>query len=173
MTMSEDVKSSDGVSLFELMNEVIKDLESISSEKLRELADARPGIEAIFDRVDKELFTRLENGGEVDGYELKPGRSTRVWALSEEEMVEVLKARRLKNADIYPPKLASPAQVLKLASLTDAQKERLEKEYVLNKPGALKLTRVGSRKTEAAEDIFKDVQNNVVHCATNNVPSFL
>lgn len=173
MTMSEDVKSSDGVSLFELMNEVIKDLESISSEKLRELADARPGIEAIFDRVDKELFTRLENGGEVDGYELKPGRSTLVWALSEEEMVEVLKARRLKNADIYPPKLASPAQVLKLASLTDAQKERLEKEYVLNKPGALKLTRVGSRKTEAAEDIFKDVQNNVAQCTTNNVPSFL
>lgn len=173
MSIGTDVKTSDNVSLFELLNEVIEDLENISSEKLVELADARPGIEAIFDRVEKELISRVEKDPtSVIGYAMRPGRSTRVWSLPDEEMIDVLKARRLKQADIFPPKLASPAQVMKLKGLSDSQKERLEKEYIVNKPGALKLTRVHTEK-QSSEDMFADVQKEVAQCITNDIPSFL
>lgn len=176
MTMSEDVTAQNGSSLFEMMNEVIKDLENITSEKLAELADVRPGIEAIFDRVEKEITSRLEKDPEsVSGYAMKPGRSSRAWSISDEEMADVLKARRLKQTEIFPPKLASPAQVMKLDSLSDTQKKRLEKEYIIEKEGALKLTRVGKKKVPVeslfegvAQSTTKEVQSN-----QSDIPSFM
>lgn len=174
-TMSEDVKTTEGLSLFELMNDVIKDVANVSSEKLTELADARPGIEALFDQVEKEIQSRIEAGQEVDGYEMKPGRSSRVWSLSDEEMADVLKARRLKNAEIFPPKLVSPAQVMKLTTLSDTQKKRLEEEYITVKAGALKLTKTGKRKTESVDELFNDVaqsKTNVVQL-NQDIPSFM
>lgn len=176
MTMSEDVTAQNGSSLFEMLNEVIKDLENITSEKLAELADVRPGIEAIFDRVEKEITSRLEKDPEsVSGYAMKPGRSSSAWSISDEEMADVLKARRLKQAEIFPPKLASPAQVMKLDSLSDTQKERLEKEYIIKKEGALKLTRVG-KKEVPVESLFEGVAQSTtkeVQSNQSDIPSFM
>lgn len=175
MKTASDVIATDNsnVSLFELMNDVIKDIKTITDEQLSELADARAGIESIFDTVDKELYARIEAGNEIDGYDIKPGRSSRAWSLSDEEMADVLKARRLKQADIFPPKLISPAQAMKLKALSDSQKERLEKEYIVEKAGALKLTKVGKRVEKTAESLFDDVsKDNVVQSSTNDIPSF-
>ena len=167
LKMSNDVVTQDGQSLFELIEGVVGDVTEMDTKRLTELADARAGIEAAFDRVDKELFARLEQGQEVDGYALKPGRSSRIWNEPEEEIVKVLKNRRLKRDDIYPPKLASPAQVLKNPNLTDDQKEKIEKQHVTVKAGELKLTKVA--RGEKEELPFKDV----VQTTTDDIPSFL
>ena len=167
LKMSNDVVTQDGQSLFELIEGVVGDVTEMDTRRLTELADARAGIEAAFDRVEKEMTERLEQGQSVDGYALKPGRATRIWNESEDEIVKVLKNRKLKRDDIYPPKLASPAQVMKNPNLTDDQKEKIEKQYVTVKAGELKLTKVARGKKE--ELPFKDV----VQTTTNDIPSFL
>lgn len=167
LKMSNDVVTQDGQSLFELIEGVIGDVSEMGTQRLTELADAKAGIEAAFERVENELFTRLEQGQEVDGYALKPGRATRLWNEDEEEIVKMLKNRKLKRDDIYPPKLASPAQIEKNANLTDEQKEKIVKQYVTTKAGSLKLTKVGRNKK--SELPFKDVAQST----TDVVPSFL
>jgi hypothetical protein len=167
LKMTTDIVAQDGQSLFELIENVIGDVESIDTQRLTELADAEAGIQAAFDRVKAELTARLEQGEQVDGYALKPGRSSRIWNESEDEIVKMLKARRLKRDDIYPPKLASPAQIMKHPDLTDDQKAKIEKQYIATKAGELKLTKVA--RGQKSELPFKDV----VQTTTDDVPSFL
>lgn len=162
-----DVVAQNGASLFELVENVISDVESMDTDRLVELADAEAGIQAAFDRVKAELTARLEQGQQVDGYALKPGRSSRIWNESEDEIVKMLKARRLKRDDIYPPKLISVAQLLKHPELTDDQKSKIESKYVSVKAGELKLTKVARGKK--SELPFKDVAQST----TNDLPSFL
>lgn len=151
-----------GNSLFELVHESFGDITAMSSERLVELADARAGIEAVFDKVEAEMQRRIETGVEVPGYAMQPGRMTQVWNAPEEEIVKVLKGRRLTTAEIYPPKLISPAQVLKLDKLTNEQKDKLSKQYISKVAGTLKLTKV--RQVESVEEkvaVFADVAQQV------------
>lgn len=164
---NNDVVTQDGQSLFELIEGVVADVSSMDTQRLTELADVRAGIEAVFDRVEKELTERLEQGHTVDGYALKPGRATRIWNEPEDEIVKVLKNRKLKRDDIYPPKLASPAQIMKNPNLTDEQKEKIQRQYITDKAGAMKLTKVA--RTKKPEISFDDV----VQTTTDDVPSFL
>lgn len=163
-TMTEDTTPQEGAGLFEIMRQVIADMVNAPSEQLAELLDAKPGIDDLFAQVQQEVESRLEHGEAVPGYEMKPGRSSRKWTLSDEEMVEVLKSRRLKNAEIFPPKLASPAQIMKLSSLSDIQKKRLEEEFIETQEGALKLTRVAGQAETDPAALFADVAQ---------VPSFM
>lgn len=172
LKMTTDVVTQGGQSLFELVENVINDVESMDTQRLVELADARAGIESAFDRVEAELTARLEQGQDVDGYALKPGRASRVWNEDEETIVKMLKNRKLKAADIYPPKLASVAQIEKNPNLTPEQKEKIMSEYVTTVAGALKLTKVQRR---AVEMPFADMVENkpVAQSTTTDVPSFL
>lgn len=163
--MSNDVIATDG-GLFEQLGQLMGDVTHMTNDQLSQLASARDALNAAFDKVDTELTTRLEQGQSVAGFALKPGRSSRVWAKSEEDVVKALKGRRLKNADIYPPKLISVTQVMKLDSLTDQQKEKIERDLVTVKAGALKLTKVAHGEENNAETMFKDVaqcKTDVVH----------
>lgn len=147
-----------GNSLFELVHETFGDITAMSSERLAELADARAGIEAVFDKVEAEMQRRIETGVEVPGYAMQPGRMTQVWNAPEEDIVKMLKGRRLTTAEIFPPKLISPAQVLKLDKLTNEQKEKISKQYISKVAGSLKLTKV--RQVESIEEkvaVFADV----------------
>lgn len=177
MTNTSDVKVDGSSSLFEIMSDVIKDVSTVSSETLAELLDAKPGIDSLFESVEKEIESRLDQDPDsVTGYAMRPGRSSRKWALDDDEMAEVLKARRLKQAEIYPPKLISPAQAMKLDSLSDIQKERLEKEYIVKKEGSLRLTRVSGNTQKEPADLFSDVaqtKTNVVQLKQDDeTPSF-
>jgi hypothetical protein len=157
-TMTTDVIATDGTSLFELVGQSLDKVKELTVDQLSELADARAGIEAIFEKVEAEINTRLESGETVPGYALQPGRGSNVWNDSEENIAKMLKARRLKKDQIFPPKLISPAQVLKLDCLDDAQKKRIEKDYITHKAGKLRLTKVSREKQKvSAEDMFKDV----------------
>lgn len=153
-TMSNDVIATDGQSLFELVGKVLGDVAGLDNEKLAQLADARAGLESAFDKVEEEIQRRIELGDSVPGYAMAPGRGSNVWNAPEEDIVKSLKGRKLKLADIYPPKLASPAQILKSDKLTDAQKERIQKDLVAHKAGKLTLKKV---KRDQQEKVLKDV----------------
>ena len=153
MTMSSDV-----MPLPELIQKSVADPKAIGSDKLAELLSAREPLLAAFDQIEAEIAERLETGQDVPGYALRPGRGTRVWNDTEEEIVKKLKGRRLKQDDYYPKKLASPAQILKSSSLTDVQKRKLEDELVTFKAGKLKVTKVAMEEKVEAAKMFADVQ---------------
>jgi len=128
--------------LLEYITKAVADVKSLTPEQLSQLADAEPGIQAAFDKVKAEIEDRIKQGIPVPGYAMQPGRGANVWAADEETIVKKLKGCRLKQADIYPPKLISPTQALKLEQLSDIQKKRIESELITYKAGGLKLAKV-------------------------------
>lgn len=169
-TMSTDIIATDNKSLFEYIGSAISDPASLTVDQLADLADARDGIMAVFDKVNAEIKLRIDQGDHVPGYEMQPGRNSRVWNEDEETIVKKLKGRRLKQADIYPAKLISVAQVMKLDKLTDEQKAKIEKELVTNKSGKMSLQKVSRDKPHQAP--FKEVPTlDVVQSSTDELPS--
>lgn len=132
----------EGQSLFEMVASQFKTVTTLSDEDLANLADAKDALAAQFAKVDEEIKNRLETGGAVPGYTMAPGRGSYKWNTDEETIIKALKSRRLKKDDYYPPKLISPAQMKKLAILTDDQKKRLADQLVEYTPGKLTVKKV-------------------------------
>jgi hypothetical protein len=151
--------------LFEQAESMFKDLESISDEKLADLMDAKSPLMSAFDRVQKEIESRIERGKHVPGYEMRPGRGSKVWNEDEKEIEKMLKAKRWKKSEIYPAKLISPAQVLKSESLTKQQRKNIEDKYISVKVSDDKLTKVGRDYIKVSnkdpETLFSFSKNNV------------
>lgn len=150
--------------LFESIEAMFKDVDGMTSDELGHLLDAKPALDAVFKKASQEIERRLSVGERVSGYAMLPGNSSNIWAIDEEELVKILKARRFKKEDIYPCKLISPAQALSSSFLTKEQKSKLEKEYIKNVPGKLSLKQV-ERKKDDILDIFDDV---VIQCSTDD-----
>lgn len=154
-------ENSDGnsLSLFESVQKGLTDVKALDDTTLADVLDAEAAFLAVFDQLRKEAEERIESGVEVPGYAMQPGRGTRVWNEDAETVEKKLKGKRLTKDDIYPRKLASPAQILGLPDdkLSKSQKQRVEEELVSFKAGKLKLTKV-ARKQQTAEQMFADVQ---------------
>jgi len=165
--MTTDV-TADGNSLFEIVQQTFGDITALPSEKLTELADARAGIEAVFDKVDKEIQNRIETGEDVDGYAMMPGNSAQIWNEDEETIAKALKGRRLKKDQIYPAKLISPTQMMKMSDLTNEQKEKIKKQYISVKAGTLRLKKVARNSEQRSEKVIESF-DKVVEQQTNNV----
>ena len=149
-------------SLFETIAKVLADPKSLTEAELAEFADAEDGLLTVFDTVKKEIQSRIEQGITVTGYAMVPGRGSNVWAMDEETVVKKLKSRRLKQADIFPAKLISPAACLKLSKLTDDQKKRIETDLITFKAGKLGLKKVAHdhqaiKNVSDTEMMFADV----------------
>lgn len=150
--------------LFDQIVETFKNIENLSSENLSQLLDAKRVMDDIFKQAQEEAEKRIENGNTIPGYALLPSNSKREWAIEEDELVKILKARKFKKDDIYIAKLISPAQVLKHSSLTKQQKQKIEDNYIKIVPGNLKLQPVSrEEKTEDQLDMFNDI---VTQCDT-------
>lgn len=141
-TMTTDIAA--GGSLFEQMGQLTADPVTMTPEQLSELYSAKDALVAAFDRIGDEIKHRIDTGVKIPGYAMVPGKSSRVWNTDEDAIAKALKGRRLKNGDIYPAKLISVAQVMKLPKdkLTDAQKAKIEKDLVTNVAGKLSLKKV-------------------------------
>lgn len=159
ITMTQLMPVGTGGDLFQLAKEVTENLSTMDTAKLTQLADAEPGIVDIFVKAKAEIERRIEAGEDVDGWDMLPGRASRIWNDSEENIVKALKGRRLKQDEIYPRSLASPAQILKSSNLNEEQKARLERELVTTKAGANKLTRVEHKRAKEKDvtEMFGDV----------------
>lgn len=160
--------------LFELIQQVFGDITQMETAKLVELADSEGSFNAVFAKVKEEMRRRIETGEPISGWAMKPGKNSREWAVPEDEVVKMLKGRRLKNGDIFPPKLISPAAVLKIPSLTDDQKKKIEEKYIKVVPGKLQLTAVRTAPEKpTAEAMFGDVANTAGVAPVTAAPSFL
>lgn len=147
---------SPSLPMFEQISKVIADPKSLTSDQLSELLSAQDALMAAFDACKTEIQVRIEAGEHVSGYAMVSGNSSRKWNEPEEEIVKKLKSRKLKLDDIYPKKLISPAQAMKLSKLTDAQKKRIESELISEVAGKLTL---------------KKVAHSVAQSSTNDVDS--
>ncbi len=159
-TMSNEVTKMDDQSLFETIQASMGNLTSLESNKLTELADAKDGMMAIFKQIEDEIERRIDLGEMMSGYGMLPGWGSKKWTGTPEEVEKFLKGRKVKKDLIYPAKLLSPAQALKL-DLTERQKKDLETKLIAVVAGKNTLTKV-SRDTQApdenkAELMFGDV----------------
>lgn len=155
--MGTEMIASDGGNIFELITAATGDLTTMEESKLTKIYDAMPGIQAAFDKVQAEIQRRAETG-EIDGFEMGPGRGSNVWNETEEVIAKKLKAKRLKLDEIYPRKLVTPAQALKLESLTPTQKKKIEEELISFKAGKDALKRVAfGKKKPSVEMMFAEV----------------
>lgn len=154
--------------LFEYIGQVMADPKSLTEKQLSDLADAEEGIQAVFDKVKAEIDDRIKQGISVPGYARLPGKGSNVWNEEEKVIVKKLKSRRLKLTDIYPQKLISPAQVMKLDKLTDEQKARIEKDLITHKAGKLSLKKVAHESV--AQSSTDDVQSDKVELMFADVP---
>jgi hypothetical protein len=146
---------------FAEIKRVVADPRALTSAELSDLLDAKDAFMVAFDLAHKELKGRVEGGESVSGWAMRSGKGANVWALAEEEIEKKLKAKRLKLIDIYPKKLISPAQVLKLENLTKAQKAAIKKDLISFKAGKLALTKVAHSDTkvvQSATDMFMGVE---------------
>jgi hypothetical protein len=174
-SMSNDLVIENGGSLFEVMSQMVKDTSALTNEQLAQFADAKDPMVAAFVKVEEEIQARLELGQQVSGYAMLPSNSSYVWNADAKEIEKALKGRRLKLADIYPPKLISPAQLKKLPTtkLTVEQKKRIEKDYISEKVGKLALRKVARKEKESAEQMFAGIQKPVAEVAALEEISFL
>lgn len=155
--MSNQLSTTGGQGIVEILQNATLNFNELPDSKLVELADAEAGIQALFDRIKEEIQSRIESGNHVPGYAMKPGKGSNEWNDDEEKIVKMLKARKLKLADIYPPKLVSPAQVMKSDKLTKEQKAKIQRDYVSYIAGGNKLTRVSVKEAPDVNLMFGDV----------------
>jgi len=156
--MNTNVIQTDGQSIFEYIGTAVADPSKLEDDKLAELADAEAGIQAAFDKVRKEIERRIEAGINMKqfGYAMLPGKGSRKYNADKETIIKALKGRRMKQADIFPPVLITPAALMKCDALSDEQKTRFEKEFIsMISSDKLSLKQV-SREEEQG-DMFKDV----------------
>jgi len=153
------VQQGGGGGLLELLGSSNEMIQTLDNDKLSELLDAKAAIEGIFATVEEEVRSRIEAGQEVSGYGMVPGRMSRVWNISEEKVVEVLRNRRVPVAKIYTKKLVSPAQALKLQGLTGEQRERIERDFISQKFGEMKLGKV-ERKL-SVDQMFEELPETI------------
>lgn len=160
MSDNTEIIASDngGKSIFEFIGSSFSKIKELTDTQLADLADARDGVMSGFDQVMEEIQARIDQGKHVPGYAMLPGNNSNVWNDTEENIAKMLKARRLKKEEIYPAKLISPAQVLKLPTLTPEQKAKIEKDYIATKSGKLTLKKVSRAVEQSGTDDVKSVQ---------------
>lgn len=147
---NEDTKP--GGLLFEVIEQTFGDISKMESTKLEELADARAGMMAVFDRVNEEIQKRVEDPDDdtITGYAMLPGNGSNAWIGDTKTIEKMLKGRKLKKDDIFPSKLISPAAMMKSEKLTKGQKTKIWDKFVENKPGKSTLKKVRTAEKDPA-----------------------
>jgi hypothetical protein len=111
-------------------------IESMTNEEVGFMLTKLMGVEKIIGKIKQVVFARLSAGAEIDGFELKNGRSSRVWT-DERDAVEILnelcEENELDKSKLYETKFISPAKAEKLLS-KKALKDQIQK-YILKKQG--------------------------------------
>jgi len=137
------------------------DIDALTPAQLAVYDGASEGVFEFFAKVSARIQKLVDEGVEVaDGdfiYQNQLGRGSNNWCRSEEDIVKMLKARRLKKDEIYPAKLISPAQVLNLDNLTEDQKAKIKKDYIEYKASKKKTAKRVKREAPSATAMFGDV----------------
>jgi hypothetical protein len=139
------------VDIFDKLQQGGATVADLTADELADALDAIPAIKALCDSIEAEGTRREEaTPGSVPTYGMGEGRKSRVWKHDEEETAKKLKNMRLKKEQIYLTKLASPAQIEKIDSLSEKQLARLHDELIEEKPGKPKLVKIKGAKREVS-----------------------
>ena len=125
VTPMTEIVTAAGSDMQAVLNLMIEDPDSLSGEQMEAVMNAKPLFTKAFDKVKEAAIRRIEEGGEVPGYYVGPGRASRQWALDDKEMAAKFANAKLKQNQYRRWDLISPAQVEKLESLTERQRENL------------------------------------------------
>lgn len=148
------------------IGDALEKVETLDNEKLAELYDAKPAIDALFKRLEDEMNKRLDEDQKIPGYGRVPGRAMKVWNAPQDEIVEMLKKKRLSKAEIIEEKLRSPAQILKMKKLTSQVRERILRDYVSERITTYKLGRI-KKEEKTVKTMFEALPE------VKKLPSFL
>lgn len=171
-SMSNEIVTTEGENLFEYIGKAVADPANLTAEQLTELADARAGLMAAFDKVEAEIERRIDNGEKIPGYAMMPGNDKQVYSVADGEVEKALKGRKFKKDDIFPSKLITPAQVMKSPKLTKEQKSKFADKYISKiASNKLSLKKV-AREEKSAELMFGNVDEPVVQCNTSSQSMF-
>ena len=138
----ESVRVMNEVSASPDMELLTVDAAALSDEQLSKVMDAREGLITALDGIAAEAQKRVEAGKEIAGWGMRPGNSSYVWNADDATIAKALKSRRVKLSEAYPSKLVSVAQMRKLDVLSEQQVLRIEKEFVTQVAGKLKLKKL-------------------------------
>ena len=142
IAMSSDVETT-GEPLFKQMTNLLSQIpKDMTGEQLAEIASAKTALIASFIKYDDEILDRVSQGLLVPGYTMRPGKGSKKWNCDDEVIQKRLTSLRLKKADCWPAKIITPAAMLKLDSLTKAQKSKLEGDLISTIVGKDVMTKV-------------------------------
>lgn len=157
-TVGSEIIATDGKSVFEFIGSSFSKIKELTNLQLADLADAKDSVMAGFQSVEDEIQRRIEDEKQhVPGYAMGFGNDANVWAEPDDKIEKMLKARRLTKDEIFPSKLISPAQVMKLTKLTVEQRAKIEKDYI--------------KKVASKKQTLKKVARTVEQSLTNSVES--
>ena len=160
--MSNNEIVTESKNLFEYISTSMADPTALTVDRLAELADARAGIEAVFDKAEMEITRRISAGDQVPGYALVPGNAKSVYNVEPDEIAKLLRARKLRKDEVYPAKLITPSQLMR-SRMTDDQKESFRLKYVsVIVPDKMRLKKVAHDPKNSVDSMFGDV----LQCST-------
>lgn len=150
--------------LFEMVEQTFGDVTKLPSDTLEELADAKAGFLAVFDRVNEEIQRRVEDPDDntITAYAMLPGNGSNAWIGDVETIEKMLKGRKLKKDEIFPSKLISPAAMMKLEKLTKDQKTKIWDKFVEKKPGKSTLKKVRTAEKDPTMLFSKNVMDEIL-----------
>jgi len=102
------------------------ELTTMSDESLEHILDSEKVFIDAFQRAKVEATNRLNDGGTINGWFMGKGAGKKVWNEEPELIAKKLKGMKLIKDEIFPSRLISPAQALKL-ELSPTRRSNLEK----------------------------------------------
>ena len=150
-----------------------QDPETMSDERIREIIEAVPLIEAMIKGVKDEALKRLNNGDKIEGLKLVEGRGSRSWALDDEQIAEKLKKLGVPKDVIFETSVISIPKLEKAkwektvkgekvqTGLSELQLKTLDKEYIKRSSGSVSVALASDKRPEVVvtkvEDLFSSV----------------
>lgn len=172
----EEINKMDGGEL-SIIQSVHTEIESMPLSKLADILDAEKSFNDAFSRAKVEAKRRAELGEIVSNdthtWFIGNGKKSKSWNESSDKIVKKLKGMKVIKDDIFPSKLITPAQALKL-DLTETQINNLKKliSEIDGKPSLMQ----GENKQLTAEDMFSAVkteEKQVEEVETSKPMSFI
>lgn len=105
----------------------------LSPDEVAEVLSMEPTISLWLRTVRAQAMSTMMNGGEIPGYKVVEGRTTRTWT-DENEVVKTLLASGLQMSDITKTELLSPAALSKTIGVK--KMTELVHQYIGHKTGA-------------------------------------
>jgi len=102
------------------------ELTTMTNEQLENILDSEKVFIDAFQRAKVEASNRLNSGGTINGWFMGKGSGKKVWNEEPEVIARKLKGMKLIKDEIFPAKLITPAQALKL-ELSPTRRKNLEK----------------------------------------------